>query len=125
MGSEQIRDGCGDETHQGTPEYWRVMDPSRTRQNREGLSVPCGLRSEVDIIHEGHETHGHPLRAQAVRAEGASMSGARAVTATKPVVKHGSSLGLNLSREFALLGADYGDLVKVTMELVDGKEGHQ
>lgn len=45
-----------------------------------------------------------------------------AVTATKRVVKHGASLGLNLSREFALLGADYGDLVEVTIKPANGRD---
>ncbi len=51
------------------------------------------------------------------------MSRTGTVTATKRVVKHGASLGLNLSREFALLGADYGDLVEVTLKRVDEQEG--
>ena len=37
------------------------------------------------------------------------------IVSTKRVVKHGTSLGLNLTRELKLLGADYGD------EVVEGE----
>ncbi len=102
------------------------MDPSGDRTDCEGLSVPCGLRDTRDIVQEGVVALQDPLNPRPVRAEGGtsmSRSGAvTAVTATKRVVKHGASLGLNLSREFALLGTDYGDLVEVTIKPAKGDE---
>lgn len=41
------------------------------------------------------------------------MKESRSITATKRVSKHGSSLGLNLGREFEMLGVGHGDIVTV------------
>jgi len=44
------------------------------------------------------------------------------IVSTKRVVKHGTSLGLNLTRELKLLGADYGDEVVVMLKRCDEGE---
>ncbi len=49
------------------------------------------------------------------------MSGTKQVVATKRIIKHGTTIGLNLGREFELLGVGYGDTVTVVIT----KEGER
>lgn len=45
----------------------------------------------------------------------------RRIVTTVLVRRSGNSLCLNLTRELGLLGLDRGDLVRVTLERVDGE----